>query len=133
MTVMLESTSFRATLIPNDAYVAVFDCAEGETIEHAFPRAGSVTLKGRVLGAEGKPRAQHALVLYRVAPDFDPRKSTQYPSWSSKDAVTDNEGRFEAQGLMPGRYIAVSIRHGGVPVVFEVTEDTAQTIELRAR
>jgi len=132
-TIMLESTAFRADPVPTDTYVAVLDYGEGETVEYAFPRASGVTLKGRVFDAKGKPHAQLGINLRRVSPDFEPSSGMPYMNYGWKNLFTDDEGRFEGQGLLPGRYIVLNVRQGGVPIVFKVTEDAGQTIELRAR
>ena len=76
---------------------------------------------------------QFGFSLQRVARDFDPATDMHQLSDSSKFVFTDDGGRFEIRGLLPGRYVVARVRRSGVPIVFEVTEDAGQTVELRAR
>ena len=73
--------------------------------------------------------------MLRISDVFVPGKDEPHRSYASKHLFTDDKGRFTAHGLLPGRYMLLSVRAGGVPLTFRVAPDAdgGQTIELRSR
>jgi protocatechuate 3,4-dioxygenase beta subunit len=57
----------------------------------------AATIRGRVTDAEGRPRA-------RVAVHLDARGFEGHGKGDGWDATTDDDGRFEFPGLLPGEY-----------------------------
>lgn len=134
---LLESSSFRAGVVHPDPWCPHLELVEGEVHRHRFPREAGVTLRGQALGADGAPVAQRTLVLERVPPDAQAPEDVGYTTYGWKRVVTDDDGRFEAYGLLPGRYwvrnLYQDLPQGHRALVLDLDDRPEQTLVLRAR
>jgi hypothetical protein len=78
------------------------------------------SLAGRILDANGKPRAGLTVAAMMTPLREDYKELAvellyNYPSWSkitNGEATTDNDGRFRVEGLVPGLKYLVNVRDG---------------------
>jgi len=91
--------------------------------------AGGATLKGRVTQADGQPYRAKTIMIVAKGSDF------QTPEAFQTMTVTDEEGRFEREGLSAGLYTLQTMsfgmgQGGGLRPLGEVRLEAAQTTQV---
>ncbi len=81
------------------------------------PPKGSATVTGVFMGRSGKPMVKARLFLGELVGDHEVLYARLKLPTTLPSATTDDQGRFQFQGLPPGEYTIVYLPAGAPPVV----------------
>ena len=93
-------------------------------------RAGSI--KGRLVDEDGLPLTGAGLSTQTTYPEDKGRQMSRPSLWPDSENVTsDNDGRFQVDGLKPGLKSSLQVRSKGRPVRRLDTDDRLRDIVVQ--